>query len=211
MSIAITGLRIGPGLGAFLLALPALGSPNYAPEIQARLSLGAPPSCTICHATELGGDNTVNKPFGVSIQRLGAAGDNDLGALRRALSSADEEATDSDGDGVTDLDELRDGSDPNRVDREPPMAAGGAGGESGFGGEDSIPDPPDPSGPVPDLPIPQTGCALKGGNASRHDGGSLFWLLVALCAAAVRRHRRSVGARRHGAQWGRHTLADHLS
>lgn len=182
-------VRIGFGLAAFFWALPALASPVFATEIQTFLGLDAPPSCKLCHRTEEGGDDTVVTPFGRSMQRLGVAGDNDAGALRAALRRADSEGTDSDGDGIPDLDELREGSDPNRVDRVP-EGSGGAGGESGFheqGGSAAF-----PATPVPSYPLPQTGCAAASGNASRRNEApfGIAMAALALFVSSARGRRR---------------------
>lgn len=95
----------------FGAASPALATPNFPPRIQTELGLDAAPACTLCHEgpTQRG---TVTTPFGVSMLSRGLdAYDEQL--LVNALLALDGEGTDSDGDGAADLDELRQGDDPN--------------------------------------------------------------------------------------------------
>ncbi|HEY2405563.1 MAG TPA: thrombospondin type 3 repeat-containing protein [Polyangiaceae bacterium] len=149
----------------FLLALSALvissraahASPNY-PDAVLKYIGGKPPAppCTLCHSSDLGGPGTVVTDFGREVLSQGAIGKNDVGSLDRALATMDAEQTDSDGDGIPDLDELRMGSDPN-------------------------------DGPGNGLPIPQTGCAVRGSP----DSGVVTLLALALCSIALRvRSRR---------------------
>lgn len=102
-----------------LLALAVLAAPIAAratpdfPEAIARdLQLSAPPPCTICHATEAGGSGTVTKPFGKYLVSRGLV-PFDENSLAGALAAAAGEQHDTDGDGVSDIDALRRGLDPN--------------------------------------------------------------------------------------------------
>ena len=90
----------------------AHGSSIYPPEVRAHLSLSYTPACTLCHETESGGFGTVTTPFGRSMMARGLVAQN-LGSLDTALDALAAEHTDSDGDGVPDIDELKAGSDPN--------------------------------------------------------------------------------------------------
>jgi hypothetical protein len=96
----------------------AHGSSIYPPEVRAHLSLGYTPACTLCHNTPSGGFGTVTTPFGKSMMARGLVAQN-LSSLDTALDALAAEHTDSDGDGVSDIDELKAGSDPN-------VAGGGA-------------------------------------------------------------------------------------
>jgi hypothetical protein len=96
----------------------AHGSSIYPPEVRAHLSLGYTPPCTLCHNTPSGGFGTVTTPFGKSMMARGLVAQN-LSSLDTALDALAAEHTDSDGDGVGDIDELKAGSDPN-------VAGGGA-------------------------------------------------------------------------------------
>jgi len=90
----------------------AHGSSIFPPEIRAHLSLSYTPACTLCHNTPSGGFGTVTTPFGQSMRARGLVAQN-LGSLDTALDALAAEHTDSDGDGVGDIDELKAGSDPN--------------------------------------------------------------------------------------------------
>lgn len=201
-------------LGCALLcgARSSSASPNYAPELKKLLALTAEPSCEVCHKDQYGGDRTIDKAFGKALQRSGAAGDNDLASLRAAVARSEREQQDSDGDGVADLDELRDGSNPNRSDREPlPPPVGGSGsggataGAAGAGGAPPEPEggapPAEPSPPrdpvIPnELPSPQTGCALSGPPKMSGVAETLDLSLALLCLGVwiSRRARARVGS-----------------
>jgi hypothetical protein len=114
----MTRLRtLTPLLPAILvLAAPARASSSYPTDIQADLSLSAPPpeSCALCHTNGVTGMGTVNTPFGKTARSstygLGAQSPTKLAQVLTAMQSA---GTDSDGDGVTDIAELKAGTDPN--------------------------------------------------------------------------------------------------
>jgi hypothetical protein len=99
--------------GSSLCAVRAEASPVYPAEVQAVVQLQAPPPCTTCHLSELGGDGTAVKPFATTLQNYGLVGDGNLPALRAALAEAEKNKPDSDFDGTDDLSELRAGDDPN--------------------------------------------------------------------------------------------------
>lgn len=90
----------------------AHGSSIYPPEVRAHLSLSYTPACTLCHETPSGGFGTVTTPFGKSMMARGLEAQN-LSSLDTALDALAAEHTDSDHDGVGDIDELKAGSDPN--------------------------------------------------------------------------------------------------
>lgn len=110
-------------LGFFALATPALASQEFPPHIDDTLTLGYEPVCTICHQTLTGGFGTVVQEFGQAMQARGLVA-GDLTSLENALAALDAEGSDVDGDGVGDIQELRNGSDPN-------SASGGEGPEYG--------------------------------------------------------------------------------
>ena len=97
---------------AALIAM-LLATPNFPGVIQQHLGLAQPPPCTICHATNAGGLGTVVKPFGIYLQSRGLVPFDDA-SLRNALMADIAERHSSSG-GLTDVDALRAGQDPNGV------------------------------------------------------------------------------------------------
>jgi uncharacterized protein (TIGR03382 family) len=116
----------------------ARASEDFPPTIRQTLGLAGDPPCTICHATDEGEDGTVVRPFGISMMRLGVTGDSETQKLVAALDAAAGQQLDSDLDGIPDLTELRDGSDPNDgVDL--PIPQTGCSFESGGSGAGALP------------------------------------------------------------------------
>jgi hypothetical protein len=100
-------------LGVALTApIAAHATPDFPEAIARDLQLSTPPACTICHATNDGGAGTVVKPFGKYLVSRGLA-PFDESSLAGALAAAAGEHHDSDGDGVSDIDALQRGLDPN--------------------------------------------------------------------------------------------------
>ncbi len=112
-----------------LLTLAALhpgvaqANPEYPGVIQTHLGLaGQPPElCNLCHAgpTMRG---TVNDPFGRSLRDNGLVAGN-AASLRAALDALESMGIDSDGDGIDDITELRNGTNPNVAEGEEPEEA----------------------------------------------------------------------------------------
>jgi hypothetical protein len=178
-------------------------------------SLPAPgDGCTLCHKTDVGGNATIDKPFGKTMQRYGLVKE-DLNKLLGALIGVATDAADSDRDAVSDYVEVAfDHTNPNDsrsvVVPDPiEMPTGGAGGESAGGGASgegqgvagglggSTPGPPvfvPP--PAADLPPPfEHGCALGVGQT---DPAAAWLMLAALgfCTATRRqRHGASTSSR----------------
>ncbi|MBM4280574.1 MAG: hypothetical protein FJ137_07370 [Deltaproteobacteria bacterium] len=113
-----------------LLAPAALASSNYPGDLQSHLDAPAAPACTLCHQSPGGGD-TVVTPFGLAMKDEGLTGFGQTALLTGALDALEAAATDSDGDGTGDVDELRAGRDPNVDD-----------GDGGGGGGGDVPPPP---------------------------------------------------------------------
>ena len=156
--------RTLPVLFGCLLSASAFASPTYPPTIQSDLGLAQAPDCTLCHRDQLGGAGTVVRPFGRTlIDHFQLTGNNNVALLKAALAGDDAQNLDSDGDGVTDIDELRMGTNPN---------VGVSGVEAG-----------------PDVPLPETGCAL----AVRSPVSDLSVLLVMCVGLGffARRSRRA--------------------
>jgi hypothetical protein len=110
---------------ALLLTHPAAARPWVPGELQHILDMPCVPPCTLCHDPPQGG-GPADKPFGLTIQGAGffpsahdsADSDN---ALKAALTMLEGNPAmnippqDSDEDGVPDVTELRNGTDPNRA------------------------------------------------------------------------------------------------
>jgi hypothetical protein len=100
----------------FLLA-PALAraSAPFPSAVQSHLSLSYAPACSLCHLNGVTGLGTVTTPFGVALRAHGAAA-GDVTKLDAALDAMRLDGTDSDCDGVPDIQELINGTDPNVPD-----------------------------------------------------------------------------------------------
>jgi len=208
------------------LAAPKTASASlpYAPAVKDYLHLDIEPGCTLCHESNIGGDGTATRPFGETVRSFRAIG-NDVGSLLYALELMDGyDDVDGDADGVHDLDELREGYDPNNAmshpDLPPPPppdpdpgdggddgtddSASSAGASSGSGGTTSL----DPSGaggtrsgrPPPTrsntIPEMKSGCAVTPGNSPDDAGTPLLFLagLVGLMRGGRRSRHASLPA-----------------
>ena len=102
-------------LGVLLVvsyARAAGASSSYPAYLKDQLRLPATPDCTLCHRDDNGGTGTVVTPFGQSMMGFGLRG-SDTASLSAALAADDTRDWDSDGDGVPDIEELKEGKDPN--------------------------------------------------------------------------------------------------
>lgn len=143
-------------------ARTAFASSSFPPTIKAELGLMAAPACTLCHRSDVGGFGTVVTPFGrTMMNRLGTTAAN-ISSLKAALVADEAQHLDSDGDGVSDIDELQTDMDPN---------VGASGEVAG-----------------PDVPPLQTGCSF-GARAPIHGAGA-FALTAFALVLARRRSRR---------------------
>src|SRR5206468_2874330 len=79
---------------------------------QQQLGLAAPPACTTCHATNAGGIGTVVKPFGIYLRSRGLQPFDET-SLRNALLADIAEHHSSNSSGISDIDALKAGEDPN--------------------------------------------------------------------------------------------------
>ena len=89
----------------------ALASPEYTSAIRDHLEMSCRLQCTICHSTNEGGDGTARQPFASSLAAPDAEGEpqlegDDVDQLLIRLDALRAAKTDSDGDGITDIDEL---------------------------------------------------------------------------------------------------------
>jgi len=98
---------------ALLLAMPgvAQADPTYPAEIQSHLGLSFTPQCTLCHATNNGGLGTISTQFGRALQSKGLT--SNTATLAPALDALNSASTDSNGDGIPDIQQLKKRIDPN--------------------------------------------------------------------------------------------------
>ena len=102
-----------------LVAAPAFASDTYPPYISTKYGIDPiPEQCALCHTGGITGTGTVNTPFGKTARGLGLTSGNDT-LLGEVLDQMDAQKTDSDGDGVSDIDELRAYTDPNKSANTP--------------------------------------------------------------------------------------------
>jgi len=151
-----------------VLAGSARATPNFPQAIATHLGTSHVPPCSICHqGPETQG--TATTPFAVSMLSRGLQPYQES-ALTTALDALAGEQTDSDGDGYPDLEELKNGWDPNFP---------------------SLPDGGDvPGGVRPNVLIPSYGCAIGRARAGASVEGSALGVLFAGVALVLRRRRR---------------------
>jgi len=100
-------------LVALSLSPAAMASQQYPDAIKDQLKLVEAPPCTICHLTNIGGLMTVTKPFGLNLMNKYGLRSQDVPGLQKAITDAQRNGDDVDGDGAHDIDELINGTDPN--------------------------------------------------------------------------------------------------
>jgi hypothetical protein len=155
------------GVALCAMAPHAAASATFPEALRKKLGLakiaGPPPGCRLCHQDDLGGLKTATKPFARSLIKAGAMATS-VPSLLAALDTLASENTDSDGDGIPDIVELKAGMDPNVA-----MTATGM-----------------PTQPLDQVPLPETGCTL---GYPSSEGRSWAALAVALLLLVSRRSR----------------------
>jgi hypothetical protein len=99
-------------VAGLLVCASAAATPNFPPVIQQILSAPASPACSLCHVGGVTQRGTVNTAFGAAMRQRGLVAYEEA-ALRSALDQMQRDAVDSNGNGVTDIEELKAGKDPN--------------------------------------------------------------------------------------------------
>ncbi len=99
-------------LAGLLVSNAAHATPGVPDAIQQYLGTPGPPPCSICHVDGVTQAGTVNTPFGIAMRQRGLV-PYDVNSLHAALDQMAADRVDSNGNGVTDIDELKAGKDPN--------------------------------------------------------------------------------------------------
>lgn len=120
-------------LGVALASTHARATPNFPPAIREDLGLGYEPSCSICHAGGVTERGTVTTPFGRALRERGLVAD-DTDSLKGALAALEKDGIDSDGDGVPDVEQLREGRDPNGTGERPTYGCSSTKSDASTGG-----------------------------------------------------------------------------
>jgi len=94
-----------------LFAAPARAERQFTRVIASDLQLGYEPPCSVCHLTNKTGSPTVTTLFAYALRDRGLASDRQ--SLTLALTRLADDQADSDGDGVADVVELKNATDPN--------------------------------------------------------------------------------------------------
>ncbi len=116
MRASLSLLALGAALS---VSAPAQASTVFAEHISQKLGTPCVPQCTICHTTNLGGGGTVTRAFGINAKTFMLLPqslvqlDNVLTQLALPLTMMDGVDRDVDDDAISDIDELKQGTDPN--------------------------------------------------------------------------------------------------
>src|SRR5438128_7324004 len=104
--------KLVPLAVVLLAAQEARASPGYPTAIVEHLAIFYSPPCSLCHVEGKTGPGTAETPFARSARAHGLEG-GDVRLVGIALDALMRDGTDSDRDGVSDIQELLAGTDPN--------------------------------------------------------------------------------------------------
>ena len=102
----------GSVLTVLATSWPCQATPDFPAVVQQFVGAPSAPSCTICHNNPNGGLGTATQPFAAYLRSRGLVA-YDENSLRTALTADEAENQDSNSDGVSDIDALKQGLDPN--------------------------------------------------------------------------------------------------
>ena len=150
-------------------------------------AVGDSMGCLLCHSdeTQTAGKKVTTRVgnwlFGKGLTAY------DDATLKSLLQQSEKDGQDSDGDGVSDYQELKDGTNPNVENAAPPPPVQTDGGEAS---DAAVLPVTEPSPTETSPPLLQTGCSL--GHDSRHDS-NIGWMTASLVALLLfgRRERRA--------------------
>jgi hypothetical protein len=94
-----------------LLPQPALATPEFPGVLETALDMPCAPPCAVCHWGSPG-SGTATSPLARALVRRGLRA-SDRGSLEASLLALEDDAVDGDADGLTDVEELSVGTDPN--------------------------------------------------------------------------------------------------
>ena len=94
------------------LTLAALASPTFPVIVANEVDMPCTPSCVLCHATAAGGSGTASQDFAFAMLAAGLVQADDA-TVPPALAAVAETESDVDGDGLTDIEALGLGRNPN--------------------------------------------------------------------------------------------------
>jgi hypothetical protein len=98
---------------ASLAPAPARADATFPGKIQTALGLSYTPPCNICHTSPAGFPAPTTEPFAQAMKSAGLIAPDPSNTLQTALSALEGAMQDSDCDGIPDIEQLKEGRDPN--------------------------------------------------------------------------------------------------